>query len=560
MDVKSAFFMEPLKKRITSKQKDDGIFISQDKYVAEILRKFGFIDVKSASIPIETEKPLLKDPDGKDVDVHIYRSMIGSLMFLASSKPDIMFAVYDAQDSKLYQKCHICMQLKRFLVNAARHFITAASYELMFFGLLKVVAVNSMLIGYEKPPPKLTFYKVFFSEQWKFLIHTLVQCLSAKTAWNEFSCSMASVAIYLATVVMDHQADDMTTHNTRYTSPALTQKVFPNMMRVRKGFSAEEESNEARKEKEVKVFRVKKAEKGCKGVSDVSTAEPTVFDGENVTMTMAQTLIKLKAEKAKVLDEQIAQKLHDEEVQKATARDEQERADMKRALELQRQYDDKEKNIDWSVVAEQVQERHLDSIRKYQNLKKKPDSIAQARKNMIIYLKNMAGYKIEFFRGMTYDKVRPIFEREYKNVQTLFKPDKDVQEIKKIRVADETLLQESFKKLKAAEVLGSKSTQEIPSNNPKEMNKEDVHNMLEIVPVPEFKVELYRKLQVEKDNEMAKDLVMKIFMEANKPRSRMLLDKVSAAAEVLKIYSKSLVVNCCLSVNDEKEYEKISID
>nr|GEY73020.1 putative ribonuclease H-like domain-containing protein [Tanacetum cinerariifolium] len=53
------------------KQKDDGIFISQDKYVAKILRKFACIDVKSASTPIETEKPLLKDPDGEDVDVHI---------------------------------------------------------------------------------------------------------------------------------------------------------------------------------------------------------------------------------------------------------------------------------------------------------------------------------------------------------------------------------------------------------------------------------------------------------------------------------------------------------
>nr|GEZ62831.1 retrovirus-related Pol polyprotein from transposon TNT 1-94 [Tanacetum cinerariifolium] len=47
------------------KQKDDGIFINQDKYVAEILRKFGFTYVKSASTPIETKKPLLKDPDGK---------------------------------------------------------------------------------------------------------------------------------------------------------------------------------------------------------------------------------------------------------------------------------------------------------------------------------------------------------------------------------------------------------------------------------------------------------------------------------------------------------------
>nr|GEV88722.1 putative ribonuclease H-like domain-containing protein [Tanacetum cinerariifolium] len=75
------------------KQKEDGIFISQDKYVAEILRKFGLRDGKSASTPIDTEKPLLKDPDGEDVDVHTYRSMIGSLMYLTSSRSDIMFAV-----------------------------------------------------------------------------------------------------------------------------------------------------------------------------------------------------------------------------------------------------------------------------------------------------------------------------------------------------------------------------------------------------------------------------------------------------------------------------------
>ncbi|GJX98956.1 putative ribonuclease H-like domain-containing protein [Tanacetum coccineum] len=75
------------------KQKEDGIFISQDKYVTEILKKFGFSDVKTASTPMETHKPLLKDADGEDVDEHLYRSMIGSLMYLTSSRPDIMFSV-----------------------------------------------------------------------------------------------------------------------------------------------------------------------------------------------------------------------------------------------------------------------------------------------------------------------------------------------------------------------------------------------------------------------------------------------------------------------------------
>ncbi|GJY80608.1 putative ribonuclease H-like domain-containing protein [Tanacetum coccineum] len=74
-------------------QKEDGIFISQDKYVAEILKKFNYTDVKSASTPVDLEKPLVKDGDADDVDVHLYRSMIGSLMYLTASRPDIMFAV-----------------------------------------------------------------------------------------------------------------------------------------------------------------------------------------------------------------------------------------------------------------------------------------------------------------------------------------------------------------------------------------------------------------------------------------------------------------------------------
>nr|GEW29077.1 hypothetical protein [Tanacetum cinerariifolium] len=66
-------------------------------------------------------------------------------------------------------------------------------------------------MGYEKPSTKLTFYQVFFSSQWKFLIHTILQCMSAKRmSWNEFRSSMAS---------------------------AYPQKVFANIRRVGKGFS-----------------------------------------------------------------------------------------------------------------------------------------------------------------------------------------------------------------------------------------------------------------------------------------------------------------------------------
>ncbi|GJX83503.1 putative ribonuclease H-like domain-containing protein [Tanacetum coccineum] len=75
------------------KQTSAGIFLSQDKYVKDILNKFDFRTIKPASTPIEAHKSLGKDEEGEEVDVHLYRSMIGCLMYLTASRPDIMFAV-----------------------------------------------------------------------------------------------------------------------------------------------------------------------------------------------------------------------------------------------------------------------------------------------------------------------------------------------------------------------------------------------------------------------------------------------------------------------------------
>nr|GEY65047.1 putative ribonuclease H-like domain-containing protein [Tanacetum cinerariifolium] len=328
-----------------------------------IKRKFGLTDGKSSSTPIDNKKPLLKDPDGEDVDVHTYRSMIGSLMYLTSSRPDIMFAVcacarfqvtpkashlhavkrifrylkgkphldlwypkespsnlvaysdsdyagasldrkYTTRGCQLFGCRLISWQCKKQTVVAtssietdpdqmvsgkdssnllmadnlpkivwySTHHValmkswlvqkqtalgqTATGKEisnpfmagLMLLLLVQVFAVWSdklMLLAYccwvtkkkliitkatvrdalrlddpegveclpneeifaelarmryEKPSTKLTFYKAFFSSQWKFLIHTILQCMSAKrTSWNEFSFSMASAIICLST-------------------------------------------------------------------------------------------------------------------------------------------------------------------------------------------------------------------------------------------------------------------------------------------------------------------------------------------------------------------------
>ncbi|GJU19515.1 hypothetical protein Tco_1152857 [Tanacetum coccineum] len=80
-------------------------------------------------------------------------------------------------------------------------------------------------MGYEKPSQKLTFYKAFFSPQWKFLIHTITQCLSAKsTAWNEF-------------IFINQQLGDMSHHKKIFINPSHTKKIFANMKREGKDFS-----------------------------------------------------------------------------------------------------------------------------------------------------------------------------------------------------------------------------------------------------------------------------------------------------------------------------------
>nr|GEX41442.1 hypothetical protein [Tanacetum cinerariifolium] len=478
-------------------------------------------------------------------------------------------------------------------------------------------------MGYEKPPLKLTFYKAFFSPSMAYAII----CLATGRKFNFlkyiFDNMVRNVDSPSVEVPITHaqpcttsspsptelQDTTPTPHDTPpqyqppipHDSPLQDQPTTPydspmsllttlmetcanllqNVVELEKDRNSQaleilqlKKRVKRLERKKVKDFRVKKAKKAIdadkgttlvneetdeeefaldanKGVSAVialelvSTAEPIVFDNEDVIMTMDQTLIKLKEEKARILDEKIAQKLHDEEVQKVIARDEQEKADIEKALELQRQLDKREDNIDCSVVAKQ----------------------------------NMASYKMQFFKGMTYNEIRPIFESEYNKIQTLFKQYKDVQKKKKKRVADETLLQESFKKLQAAEVSRFESTQEIPINDPKEITDEDsplkirralsvelkrlfepdandvswklqryMHATLRWILYSDCRVHyvsstrwhdiytliekdyplsnvvmilmLSGKLQVEEDIEMARDLVLKIVIEANRSRNK----------------------------------------
>ncbi|GKA77692.1 retrovirus-related pol polyprotein from transposon TNT 1-94 [Tanacetum coccineum] len=75
------------------KQLEDGIFFNQSKYIKEMLKKFGLEDSKPMKTPMSTETKLTKDEEGESVDNTKYRGMIGSLLYLTASRPDIMFSV-----------------------------------------------------------------------------------------------------------------------------------------------------------------------------------------------------------------------------------------------------------------------------------------------------------------------------------------------------------------------------------------------------------------------------------------------------------------------------------
>ena len=74
-------------------QSTDGIFLGQGKYVVEILKRFKMMDCKAMSKPMASNLKLLSDAASEAVDATMYRQMIGSLMYLTNTRPDICFAV-----------------------------------------------------------------------------------------------------------------------------------------------------------------------------------------------------------------------------------------------------------------------------------------------------------------------------------------------------------------------------------------------------------------------------------------------------------------------------------
>nr|GEV57954.1 hypothetical protein [Tanacetum cinerariifolium] len=191
------------------KQKEDGIFISQDKYVAKILKKFDFLSVKTANTPIETQKPLVKDEEAADVDVHLYR---------------------DAYEKKLIQV------LKIYTDDNVADLLTKAFNFTMSNTHQELTSPGANDFCKELASPKQTALG-------KDISNPLMTDRLPKTTFPTSALvpkqplGMNLAALWFVQLLIDHQLGDMSHHKEIYDNPSLTKKVFANMKRVVTGFS-----------------------------------------------------------------------------------------------------------------------------------------------------------------------------------------------------------------------------------------------------------------------------------------------------------------------------------
>nr|GEX48577.1 hypothetical protein [Tanacetum cinerariifolium] len=371
-------------------------------------------------------------------------------------------------------------------------------------------------------------------------------------------------------VLINNQVDDLSSHTTKYTSLVLTQKVFANMRRIGKGFfgvetplfatmlvqpqvaaeeeddkdegccigtrqkcssvrdyQAQEEGKEIREEEEIKSFwfkegRIERKDDDNVAAKEVNAAEPTMFDDEEVTMTMAQILIKMKAKKARILDEQMAKRLHDEEVKKAATREKKEKDDFKRAHECKR-----------SILVRPIFKREYYKVQTFL----KPDRDEEPTKKRVakktLLQESFKKLRAEVKVSVSEFKVEALQVKE--DLDALWRLVKEKFSIAVPRVDNKKALWVELKRLFEADAddvirklqrymhypimwkfHSNCGVHQVSSKT----RRHDIYVLAEKdYPVSNevMSLMLSTKLQVEEDSEVARDLVMKIFMKANQP-------------------------------------------
>nr|GEV62166.1 putative ribonuclease H-like domain-containing protein [Tanacetum cinerariifolium] len=544
-----------------------------------------FLDRKSASTPINTKKPLLKDLDGEDVDVHTYRSMIGSLMYFNSSRPDIMFAVCACAPFQVTPKAshlHAVKRTFRYLKGKPHlglWYPKDSPFNLVDYSDSDYAGASldrKSITGRSKSDASEGFDQIIDflnASSIKYALTVIIPEVTIRDALRlddaEGIDCLPNEEIFTELSRIGAQVGDLSLHSTKYSSPALTQKLFANIRRVGKGFFGvdtplfegmivAQQADEGAAEVNVDdVSATGVADEGAASVAiedvpdtvdepsiplptpptqppppsqdlpSTSQVQPTPppspqqqpqpshdaeMDGtaqrfgifndtvmddvskqgrimasmdadEDVTLKDVADIANMQddelepAELQEVVEIVTTAKLMTEVVTAANAtitvadtlipaatittvdptlttapsaarrrngvviRDHKETATPSTIIHTEPKSKDKGKGILIDEVIEQVQrKKEVNAVMRYQVLKRKPQTKAQARKNMMIYLRNMAGFKMDYFKGMTYGDILPIFEKKFNSNVTFLEKTKNKWKKKTIEHLKEKLM------------------------------------------------------------------------------------------------------------------------
>nr|GEV87158.1 hypothetical protein [Tanacetum cinerariifolium] len=462
-----------------------------------------FLDRKSASTPIDTEKPLLKDPDGEDVDVHTYRSMICSLMYLTSSRPDIMFAVCACACFQVTPKpshLHAVKRIFRYLKGkphlglwypkdspfnlvaySGSNYAGASLDRKSTTGCCKLLCTSAM-------DSELTaglWVALSSMKALKRMLHVI----------NIFSAgSLTTPQMVLNSPCLTHiknwlvqVGEGAAEVNVEYVSTAgvaasVADDEVPTADKIAQALEITKLKQRVKKlERRNKASKLRRL-KRVGTTQRVETSNDTVMDdvskqGRIITYMDADKDVTLKdvvavakdvqdaeieekpAELQEVVEVVTTAKLITEVVTAASTtiiaaaptlttapsaarrikgvviRDPEESATPSTIIHTKAKSKDKRKRIlveEPKPLKKQAQieqdEAYAKELERYQALKKKPQTETQARKNMMIYLRNVAGLKMDYFKGMTYDDIRPIFEKKFNSNVAFLKKTKEQME------------------------------------------------------------------------------------------------------------------------------------
>nr|GEY48198.1 hypothetical protein [Tanacetum cinerariifolium] len=326
------------------------------------------------------------------------------------------------------------------------------------------IFVELARMAYEKPFTKLTFYKAFISSQYKFLIHTILQCMSAKRkSWNEFSSLMASAVICLSSgkgfsgvetqlfegMIVEQQvaegvADEV--HGEDVTAVGVvTAWVVSAANDALEITKLKQRIKKLEKRNKVKVLKLRRL-KRVGSAQRIDTSNETVMDdvsnqGRMIANMDANADVVLEEAKEVVADAKDGQDADVEENVLSMQEEELEPIELQEVVDIVTTAKIIAEVVTVAsttitaadvpipaattaaapkltvvpsrrtkgVVIRDPEESTTTSIIIHSEAKYKDK--AQARKNMMVYLKNVAGFKMNYFKGMYYDDIRPFFEK-----------------------------------------------------------------------------------------------------------------------------------------------------